>query len=291
MTEDPVSPDPFIHRRRLRNQLRRAREAAQRTQREVVQAMDWSISKLIRIESGSVRVSTNDLRMLLSFYGVEASRAEEIMEVSRAARGPTPWAAWRGEATSEYLNFVGLESSAAIIRNFEPTLVPGLLQTEEYARAVLQVIDPKGRIDSLVDLRMQRQELLVRPNPPKLHFIIDEAIVRRQVGGVPLMRRQLRRIMEAAQEEHVTVRVVTFDRGLYPHMRAPYVIFEFEADEDENVLYLEHPGGQMIISESDAEERGPSTPLTYLNHFWEIEQIAPRENTLEILDLAINALG
>ncbi len=291
VTIEPPGPDPTIHRRRLRNELRRAREDAHSTQKEVTTAMDWSTSKLIRIESGTVNISTNDLRALLTFYGVTPDRVDELVQLARAAREVTPWSPWRNVVSPEYLAFLGYESSASIIRNFEPVLIPGLVQTEEYARAVIETIEPQDKVEPLVDLRMQRQELLVRTNPPKLNFILDEAVIRRRVGGTDVMRRQIRRLLEVSQQAHITVRVVSFEHGMYPRLRVPYVLFEFQADEDEDVLYVENPLGESIIRENSPEERGPVTPPNYLNFFWEIEQIAPRDDAPRLLQTALDSFS
>lgn len=137
MPDDAV-PDPTIHRRRLRSELRKAREAAGMTQRDVAAAMDWSQSKLIRIETGAVNISTNDLRALLGHYGIERARTENLVEVARASRDQPRWNVYKDVAEPEYIAFLGYESSASIIRNFEPLLIPGLLQTEEYAREILK---------------------------------------------------------------------------------------------------------------------------------------------------------
>jgi transcriptional regulator with XRE-family HTH domain len=298
MTPDP-SPDPTIHRRRLRNELRRAREAADKSQREVATAMDWSISKVIRIETSAVNISTNDLRALLNFYNVDAERIETLVGVAKAAREAPKWSLYRDVASPEYISFLGYESSAAIIRNFEPLLVPGLLQTEEYAREVLNAMEEpvkrgentlETRIDALVDLRMQRQELLSRESPPELHFIMDEAVIRRMVGGPDLMRGQLRRLRELAEAPNITMRIVPFSYGIYERLRVPYVLFEFAEAEDEDVLYVENPLGELIIRENSPEERERVTPVNYLGFFWNIEQIAPRQRTPEILDDAIRQL-
>ena len=299
MTPDP-SPDPTIHRRRLRNELRRAREAADKSQREVATAMDWSISKVIRIETSAVNISTNDLRALLNFYDVDPDRIETLVGVAKAAREAPKWSLYRDVASPEYISFLGYESSAAIIRNFEPLLVPGLLQTEEYAREVLNVIEEpikrgdntlETKIDALVDLRMQRQELLSRDQPPELHFIMDEAVIRRMVGGPDLMRGQLRRLRELADAPNVTMRIVPFTYGIYERLRVPYVLFEFAEAEDEDVLYVENPLGELIIRENSPAERDRVTPVNYLGFFWNIEQIAPRQRTPVILDEAIQDLA
>ena len=293
MPGDTLGPDPAIHKRRLRSELRKAREAAEMTQRDVAAAMDWSASKLIRIETGAVNISTNDLRALMSHYGADQARIDNLVEVARAAREQPRWSLYRDVAEPEYIAFLGYESSASVIRNFEPLLVPGLLQTEEYARELLKVLtdeDPH-KVDPLVDLRMERQELLVREaSPPSFHFIMDEAVIRRLVGGPDVMRRQLRRLRELVEQPNVTIRIVPFEKGLYPRFRIPYVLFEFPDPEDEDVLYVENPLGELIIREDTPEERGKITPADYLGFFWSIEQIARREDAPVMIEGALAAL-
>ena len=288
---DPTGPDPTIHRRRLRSELRKAREAAGKTQRETAAAMDWSMSKLIRIETGDVRISTNDLRALLNYYGVDGGRVEALVEVARAAREQPHWARYRDVASPEYLAFLGYESSAAIIRNFEPILIPGLLQTEEYARAVLTEVEPMQRVDPLVDLRVERQELLVRPKPPSLHFIIDEAAIRRAVGGPEVMRRQLQHVKDLTSEPHVHIRVVPFEVGMYPKMRVPYVLIEFDAPEDEDILFVEYPNGDTVIRENPPLPSDVDGPLDFLQAFWRKEQLGHTEDTPAILEDAMSRIA
>lgn len=294
MPGDTLGPDPAIHKRRLRSELRKARESAEMTQRDVALAMDWSPSKLIRIETGAVNIRTNDLRALLAHYGVDQIRIDSLVEVARAAREQPRWHLYRDVAKPEYIAFLGYESSASVIRNFEPILVPGLLQTEEYTRELLNIVtdqDPDN-IDSLVDLRIQRQELLTREtSPPSFHFIMDEAVIRRIVGGRDIMRRQLRRLRELAAQPNVTIRIVPFERGLYPRFRIPYVLFEFPDAEDEDVLYVEDPLGQLLIRENTPEERGKVTPTNYLGFFFEIEQIARRHDALVMIEDALALLA
>lgn len=284
---DVDGPDPTIHRRRLRSELRKAREASGKTQRETAGAMDWSMSKLIRIESGDVRVSTNDLRALLAYYEVPPQRVIQLVEVARAAREPARWSRYRDVASPEFLTFLGYESSAAIIRNFEPTLVPGLLQTEEYARAVISAVEPPQKTDALVDLRVERQEILVRENPPDLHFVLDESVIRHLVGGADVMRRQLAQLRELAEQPHIHVRVIRFENGMYPRMRIPYVLFEFEAPEDEDVLYVENATGELLVRENLTAGNEQDGPVGFLQSFWQLEQLAPVEETPGILERAL----
>jgi transcriptional regulator with XRE-family HTH domain len=284
-------PDPTIHRRRLRTELRNAREAAGMTQRDVAVAMEWSQSKLIRIESGAVSISTNDLRALLAHYGVDFSRMDALLAVGRAARAATRWSHYKNVATPELLALLGYESWAAIIRNFEPLFVPGLLQTEEYARAVITNVgtrDP-ATIASLVDLRVERQELLFRQPAPSLHFIMDEAVIRRMTGGRDIMRRQLSQLLQLAEHEHITIRVVPFEHGMYRFHEIAYQVFEFPDPQDEYVLYIEAPQRQ-IIRESSLEQVDIDPPVQYLQAFWELEQIVTPEDSLKLIQDALARL-
>ncbi|MDQ4104560.1 MAG: helix-turn-helix transcriptional regulator [Actinomycetota bacterium] len=292
---EAVSPDPAIHRRRLRTEIRNAREAAGMTQRDVAKAMDWSQSKLIRIESGQVNISTNDLRALLSHYGLDPTRINALVAVARAAREPGRWSIYRDVVTPEFIAFLGCESSASIIRGFEPFLIPGLLQTEEYARTVLSSLvgaENRHKVDSLVDLRVERQELLVRQPEPSLHFIMDEAVIRRVIGGRDVMRRQLRHLQELAEHPEMTVRVIPFEYGIYPNQRVAYHVFEFSDPEDEYVLYIENPEltQEAIIRESSPEQQDKYSPANYLAAFWELEHIASREDAVRIIHDAVSRL-
>ncbi len=272
-------PDPTIHRRRLRSELRNAREACDKTQREVAAAMDWSASKLIRIETGAVNISTNDLRALLNHYELDQERIENLVSTARASREPPRWNLYKDVATPEYISFLGCESSASVIRNFEPLLVPGLLQTEEYARNVITAFDGAQRTDALVDLRTQRQEVLTRENPPDTHFILDEAVISRIVGNPAVMRQQIRHLQESAEQPNITIRIMSFKLGMYPRLRVPYVIFEFPEPEDEDVMYIENPTGELFIRENSPEERSEMTPVNYLGVFWQLEQITSSDET------------
>jgi len=290
MADAPVGPDPTVHRRRLRNELRKAREAAGMTQRDVAAAMDWSQSKLIRIETGQVNISTNDLRALLNHYGADRARVDALVDLAKASREAPRWNVYRDVAPPEFIAFLGYESSASVIRNFEPLLVPGLLQTEEYARAVMNIVDAENpqRIDALVDLRMQRQELFYKKPTPSLHFILDEAVVHRNVGGYDVMRRQLRHLREVSDYPNVKIRMVPFEAGMYSRLRAPYVLFEFPDPADEAVLYLETSLGiyisDFVIRENSPQERDKFDPSRYLETFWQLEQLARREDFPGVID-------
>lgn len=291
MPDGTRGPDPAVHRRRLRNELRKAREAAGLKQLDVAKEMDWSQSKLIRIETGAVNISTNDLKALLHHYGVDRARIAELVELARAAREAPRWNTYRDVVTPAFLAFLGYESSASIIRSYEPQVVPGLLQTEEYARAILKVVEPDAkRIERHIELRSERQDILVGDDVPDLHFIMDESVLYRHVGGASIAARQLVHLREMADRPNITVRVAPFRAGYYPMMRVPYVIFEFPEDTAESVLYLEDRLGS-IIREATPDDRGRTDPVDYLGVFWQLEQLAPKEDFVNAVDGALEHIG
>jgi transcriptional regulator with XRE-family HTH domain len=245
-----VSDSPVVQRRRLRAELRKARLEAGLTQEQVAVAMDWSLSKVIRIEAGSVGISANDLRALLRHYQIaDPGRTDELVALAQAARERAWWSGYQDVAPHGLLQLIGYETAASITRTFEPLLVPGLLQTEEYARAVLGEFEeraPVQRMDALVEIRMRRQEIFDRADPPLLFFILDEAIVRRLIGGKAVMRRQIHRLIEVAARPNVTVELVPFSAGAHPGLKGPFVALEFPDPADDDVLYLENPRGDLI---------------------------------------------
>jgi len=250
-------PSPAVQLKRLRTELRKARLDAGQTQEQVAAAMDWSLSKVIRIEGGQVRISTNDLKALLRLYKItDTARTDELVTVARAARERSWWTPYRSVASAGLLQLIDYESSASIRRNFEPLLVPGLLQTEECARAIIRGLDesiPAERVDTLVEIRMRRQELIDRVHPPLFYFTMDEAVVRRVVGGRGVMRRQIRRLIEVADRPNVTIDVVPFGAGVHPGLRGSFAILEFPDAGDDDVLYMENYRGDVISRDMPEE--------------------------------------
>jgi hypothetical protein len=245
--------------------------------------MDWSLSKVIRIEAGSVGISTNDLKAILNLYKItDDEQTADLIALARAGRERSWQSAYRDVVSPRLLQLIEYESAALITRNFQPLLVPGLLQTEEYARAVLAQFAGQAtaeRIDTQVEFRMRRQELLDRADMPLLFFILDEAVTRRLVGGPAAMRRQVRKLIELAGRPHITVEIVPFSAGLHPGLQGPFVIYEFPDPADDDVLYLENPLGDVISRDSPDEilryresfedlrklSLGPDGSLTYLD--------------------------
>lgn len=250
------NPSPVVQRRRLRTELRRARLDADLTQEQVATAMDWSLSKLIRIENGTVGISTNDLKAILAHYKItDDGRTAEMLALSRGARERSWWSAYR-DASPRLIQLIEYESASFIIRNFQPMLIPGLLQTGEYAATMIRNLDPQASdqvVNLAVEMRIKRQQLLQQPETPLMFFIVDEAAVRRLVGGQQAMRRQIQRLLDESDKPTVTIEIVPFSAGAHPGMQGPFMLFEFPDAADDDALYLEGPG-ESRWNRDDPEE-------------------------------------
>jgi transcriptional regulator with XRE-family HTH domain len=242
-----------MHRRRLRNELRTARQDKGLTQDQVARAMEWSLSKMNRIEKAKTGISANDLKVLLPLYGIiDRERTEELLALARAAR-QTPW--WRGYgdvAPTTLLELIDYESAATSISQFEPMVVPGILQTEEYALAVLRNSYGEGSpAERLADLRTRRRDLLTSEGAPTFSFVLDESVIRRLVGSAGVMTRQLMHLVTLGDLPNVTIRLVPFTVGLYPGTKGPFKVIEFDDEPDEDVVFLEGPRGDFISDDPE----------------------------------------
>jgi transcriptional regulator with XRE-family HTH domain len=222
------------------------------TQEQVAGALEWSPSKLIRVEGGRSSVTKVDLDALLTLYGVTSpEQRERLMGLNRTARDHGWWDAYRGfNFDDTYLTYVGYEAGASSIRGFQGSAVPGLLQTHEYAEVLTENSIEPIRVRPVVDLRMQRKsELAKRSTLPRQYYILDEAVIRRHVGikkDPAIMPNQLRDIAERAErEEQLTVRVIPFKGGAHPGIGGPFTLLEFDGGLAD-LLYLD--AGRRAIS-------------------------------------------
>jgi transcriptional regulator with XRE-family HTH domain len=233
---------PTVRRRRLALELRRLREAARLTCEEVAEHLECSASKISRVETGRVSVSPRDVRDMLELYGVPAAQRESLVQLARDSRQKGWWHAYSDTMQPQMATYIGLESAASEIRIYEVSLIPGLLQTEDYARAVIRagmVNSPAEDIDRRVSLLMARQPAVVRDDPPKVWAVLDEAALRRRVGGSGLMRLQLEHLLAQAALPNVAVQVIPFAGGAHPAMGRPFIILVFPERVDTDVVYLE----------------------------------------------------
>ncbi|MBO3744652.1 helix-turn-helix domain-containing protein [Streptosporangiaceae bacterium NEAU-GS5] len=246
--------NPTVRLRRLAGELARRRSAAGFSREEVAQRLGLAGSTVYRIETGHTRPQSRTMRDLLDLYQVEGSEREAILELAREAGRRGWWHAYGDVLPGPY---VGLEAEAASVRNYEPLLLPGLLETEAYARAVVGaalVEDPK-EIDRRIAVRMARQRRLTGPGAIELWVVLDEAALRRPVGGPHVMAEQLRRLQDVAAQPNVTIQVLPFDAGAYLGMGSPLAILSFADPEDSDVVFLENMGSELYLEDSDQVRR------------------------------------
>ncbi|RJL32707.1 helix-turn-helix domain-containing protein [Bailinhaonella thermotolerans] len=286
-----VDTAPVLLRQRLLSELRSARRAAELTQEQVAEEMEWSISKIIRIERGSVGISSNDLKALLALYKVTDQRqVKHLLDLARGSRSREWWDDYRNDIDAAYLTYIGYEWSASRIRQFESMFVPGLLQTSEYARCVAgQYAGQDHEIDKAVRIRMRRQSILDRPTPPHATYILDEAVIRRHVGGPHdpgVMKRQLHHLVRlASRSRRVTIKVIPFAAGVHFGMRGPFTLLGFRSGFDE-VLFLENqrPGlfADLTITGDDPSIRDYGEAFDALGE----QALAPERSVEMIQEIA-----
>lgn len=242
---------PTIRRRRLGLELRRYREAAGVTIDYVAERLECSASKISRIETGHTGATPRDVRDMLELYGVRGDECDELIQISRDARLKGWWHPYSQVLTGAY---VGLEAAAESIREYTQQVVPGLLQTEEYARAMIRAARPDisgDEVDRRVRVRMGRQSLLDEEDPVNLWVVLDEAVVSRPVGGDGVMRRQLEHLVEAAELPSVTLQVLPFDAGAHAGMDGTFAILNFPEPADADVVYAENATGGLFLEKTD----------------------------------------
>jgi transcriptional regulator with XRE-family HTH domain len=252
---------PVVESAKLRGELVRLRKVRRLTQEDVARSLEWSPSKLIRVEGGRSSITKVDLDALLNLYGAPAEEErEQLHELNRGARGPAWWDEYKGDISAPYLNYVGYEAGATFIRQFLSTVVPGLLQTEDYAKVLTSnSIDPMN-VRPVVRLRMRRQEELAkRADPPYQYYVLDEAVIRRRIGiatDPAIMPQQLRAIADRAeQSDLLTVRIIPFDTGAYAGISSAFTLLDFDGEVPE-LVYLDTGRGELADITGDSPQVG-----------------------------------
>jgi len=241
---------PVVQSALLRGELVRLRRESGLTQEQVAATLEWSPSKLIRVEGGRSSITKVDLDALLTKYGVTSeSTRERLQLLNRGARERGWWDKYRDDVSPTYLNYVGFEAGAAFIRQFESGFLPGLLQTAEYAEAVTVNSVDAVRVAAIVGLRLQRQSELAQRDPrPRQYYVVDEAVIRRHVGiakDPAIMPNQLREIADKAeQDDLVTVRVIPFEAGAHRGLSGPFTLLEFDGGLSD-LLYIDAGRGEF----------------------------------------------
>ncbi|MEC4015155.1 helix-turn-helix domain-containing protein [Streptomyces sp. H27-D2] len=256
-----------VRSRRLGAELRKLRDSLSLNAEAVARDMGFSRPKLSRIEAGEVRVSPNDLKALLRAYGVQdAAQQDQYLAAAREARTAGWWQAYQDALPREYADYIALEAAANVIKSSQPILVPGLLQTEAYTRAVIHAnpwITPPADIESLVKIRRERQAILDREGPPRLWFIIGESAIRQLVGGPAVMREQLDRLEQLTSLQHVMIQVLPHGAGAHAGLNGPFVIFGFSAERGPDIVCLENLTGTLYMDQP-GELEGYGTAFDHL---------------------------
>ncbi|MCF4138863.1 helix-turn-helix domain-containing protein [Streptomyces sp. Tue 6430] len=233
--------NPTVRRRRLGQELRRLREDKGMTAEQVADRLLVSQSKISRLENGRRSISQRDVRDLCGVYEVEDQRiVDSLMQMAKDSR-QQGW--WHAFGDVPYSVYIGLETDAASLRVYDPQVVPGLLQTRQYAETLISGALPETaatEVEKRVQVRMRRQERIsAEENPLRLWTVMDEAALRRVVGDKSLMRDQLEHLVEQSRLPHVTVQVIPFEMGAHPGLNGQYAILEFPDAADSSVVYIE----------------------------------------------------
>ncbi|GAB3476802.1 helix-turn-helix domain-containing protein [Amycolatopsis cihanbeyliensis] len=279
---------PLGSQRRLLAALREARDALKLTQKDVAEALEWSVSKLIRIENGSVGLSITDLKALLLHYGItDRDRVESYVELARESKQPAWWDQYRRTSPPEFVKFLGLEASAIRIRQFQFRLVPGLLQVPAYTRSL--VLDWSGdseKAERGVVMRQTRQQRLADKELDH-YFILDESVLYRRVTEPDGWREQLDHLRAVAGQPNVHIQILPFKVGVVPGMQSSFAILELSDQVNDYALSLEQPDHDVLFDDSASAEK----IADYVKLFFGLEKAAlPAEETPRMIDRALARL-
>jgi transcriptional regulator with XRE-family HTH domain len=248
------SSSPTVRRRRLAAELRRLRQAAKLTIDQVAETLEWSGGKVSKIENARVSVLPRDARRLLDVYGVpQGPERDLLLSLARESRERGWWQQY-GEAVPEWFaTYVGLEAEASAISVYQAEVVPGLLQTERYAAALHRaelMNATEEEVEQHVAVRMQRQKRLEQPDAPQLWAVLNEAVIRRNVGGREVMREQLAKLVEAASAPNITLQILPFSGGAHAAMDSAFWIVSFDPPTDGDIVYFEHPTCSLYLDKA-----------------------------------------
>jgi transcriptional regulator with XRE-family HTH domain len=278
---------PTVRQRRLAQALRELRHEAGLTQDAVAARMGWHTSKLFRLENArSPRVDWLDVRELMDMYGVRSPHREALIQLAKDARMMGWWTPYRDVFTGSY---VALEDEASAMRLYCPELVPGLLQTEDYARAVIRAVRPgydDESVERRVTARLTRQKVLLdRASRPDLVLVLNEAVLRRLVGDAQVMAAQLQELHDAGQQRRVSLQVLPFSAGAHASLEGGFVLIQFPGEDDPDVVYVEGIMGDLYLESVEEVKR-------YQSAFERIQAVAlgPQES-LTLIEKMVRQLA
>jgi hypothetical protein len=247
---------PAVERRRLALELRRLRVEAGKTIYDVAERLECSAGKVSRVEMGVVGARIQDVREMLNFYGIRGEQRDQLLELVRRSRRKAWWQEYTDVVPPESARLYGLEAGAAAIDEHQVALVPGLLQTEAYARAVISSVSKDSRdvIERRIELRRRRQELLERADPPTMRYLLYEAVIDAQIGGPAVMAEQLLHLDEVAKRPNVTLRVIPAASGAYASVGVSFTTFSFAHEADPKIVFAEQLTRNMFMDDAGEVE-------------------------------------
>jgi transcriptional regulator with XRE-family HTH domain len=266
-----------VKKRRLRVALRQARQDAKLTQQAAADQLVWSTSKIVRIEQGTVPVTPTDVRAMLHLYRVsDEPRIVELVELAKDAREDKGWSTFSDVLPPAGIELFGYESAAKVIYKYEPAVIPGLFQTQDYARALLKALgNSEEQVERRLEVRVQRQRLLDRLDRPELNFILGEAAIRRPAGGEDVMREQIAHVLDLAKTEGISVQLLPFSAGAHRGMGSAFTVMQFDDPFLADLLFLENAERESVSRDELGEIK------RYLDLFVELQSMAAKSGSFE----------
>jgi transcriptional regulator with XRE-family HTH domain len=283
----PRSAGPTVQRLVLGGHLRRLREEAGMTTERAASSIRGSHSKISRMEHGRVGFKERDIADLLTLYGIgPGDEREALLGLAREASTPGWWQAYSDILPHWVEPYFGLEAAAASIREYELQFVPGLLQIEDYARAVIRLgnLPSEEEVIRRAQARISRQEVLAREDPPKVWAVLDEGALRRVIGGPDIMRAQLEHLIEVCEHPSVTLQILPFSAGAHRAMGGPFTILRYTEPDLRDVVFIEQLTSALYLDKQTEVD-------AYLQVMEEVcVQAEPSAKTPGILKTVLNGL-
>jgi transcriptional regulator with XRE-family HTH domain len=260
------SKPPTVRLRRLATELRRLRSESELSREQVEEQTGVNEGTLYRLETARARPQKRTLLALLDLYEVTDPLRADLLDIAKSADGQGWARPYHWQLPGEYAAYISFEAEARVVHNYESLFIPGLLQTEAYGRAMVKGVLPtatQGEIDERVEARVERQKLLEGENPLELWAVLDEAAIRRVVGGRDVMGAQLLHVVEMMQRPNITVQVITYRAGAHPGMPGSFVHMEFKSELDPELVYVDTLAGDIFL-ETDEDIRRYRQMFDYL---------------------------
>lgn len=283
------SKPPTVRLRRLATELRRLRSESELSREQVEEQTGVNEGTLYRLETARARPQKRTLLALLDLYEVTDPLRSDLLDIAKSADGQGWARPYHWQLPGEYAAYISFEAEARVVHNYESLFIPGLLQTEAYGRAMVKGVLPmatKAEIDERVEARVERQKLLEGENPLELWAVLDEAAIRRVVGGRDVMGAQLLHVVEMMQRPNITVQVITYRAGAHPGMPGSFVHMEFKSELDPELVYVDTLAGDIFL-ETDEDIRRYRQMFDYLR----AGALSPDESTHFISSVADSLEG